>query len=144
MLFVLSKLDVTIYFPFGRQHDKIHWQNSLYIKKFIYNNVIALWVLGGRGLIMGSFAITPYVSLKSTTVQFYRVLTCFIINFFQYTLFWWLKPFRLPFLICWMVSVMCYSLISTTLLVVEGFVPTTLYYPKRVFLISNIFRLKRK
>lgn len=39
---------------------------------------------------------------------------------------------------------MSYSLISTTSLVVESFVLTTLYYPKRVFLISNIFRLKRK
>lgn len=126
--------------------DKIHWQNSLYIMKCIHNNVIALWVLDGRGLIMGSFAITPYVFLKSTMVRFYRVLKLreFYYLFFQYTLFWWLKPFRLPFLICLMVSVMCYSLISTTLLVVEGFVLTTLYYPKRVFLISNIFRLKRK
>lgn len=75
----IVKLDTTIYFPFGRQHDKIHWQNSLYIMKCIHNNVIALWVLGGRGLIIGSFAITQYVPSKNTTVQFYSVLTCFII-----------------------------------------------------------------
>lgn len=52
--------------------------------KSILNNVIALWVLGGRWLIMGSFGITPHVFLKNTTVQFYSVLTCFIISFFQY------------------------------------------------------------